>query len=253
MPRGILIGIAGGSASGKTMVASRIHQTLGSERVLVLKQDSYYRDLSHLTPEEREAHNFDHPDAFDTPLLLQHLQRLLQGGYVEEPIYDFTRHCRLKQTRRIGRCPVVVLEGILILADAELRAWMDIKVYVETDADIRLLRRLRRDVEERGRTVASVLHQYEHSVRPMHLQFVEASKRYADVIIPEGGYNDVAIDLLRTKIAAILVEKGTEEWPDTEQGHGDGTDATGGTDGRDCTDGTDATDGTDGTGGADGA
>jgi len=220
MHRGILIGIAGGSASGKTSVASRIHEALGTQRVLVLKQDSYYRDLTHLSEEERARQNFDHPDAFDTPLLLQHLKFLLGGGYVEEPIYDFTHHRRLPQTRRVGGAPVLVLEGILILADVELRALMDIKVYVETDADIRLLRRLRRDVEKRGRTVASVLHQYEHFVRPMHLQFVEQSKRYADIIIPEGGHNRVAVDLLKTKISAILAEKWPEPWrgPDEETG-----------------------------------
>lgn len=207
--RGILIGIAGGSASGKTLVASRIHEALGTERVLVVKQDSYYRDLVNLTPEERARQNFDHPDAFDTPLLLAQLKSLLAGGHVDEPIYDFLRHERSEETRRVGGARVVVLEGILILTDPDLRELMDIKVYVDTDADIRLMRRLRRDVEERGRTVTSVLQQYEHSVRPMHLQFVEPSKRYADVIIPEGGHNRVAIDLLKTKIAAVLMEK----WP----------------------------------------
>jgi uridine kinase len=135
---------------------------------------------------------------------------LLDGGYVEEPLYDFTQHRRLPETTRVGGAPVIVLEGILILSDPHLRALMDIKVYVETDSDIRLLRRLRRDVEERGRTVNSVLNQYEHFVRPMHLQFVEPSKRYADIIIPEGGHNRVAIDILKTKIAAVLMEKWVE-------------------------------------------
>ena len=155
--------------------------------------------------------------SFDTPLLLRHLNALLEGGSVDEPIWDFTSHRRLQETRRIGGSPVVVLEGILILAFPELRDLMDIKVYVETDPDIRLLRRLRRDVEERGRTVASVLHQYEHSVRPMHLQFVEQSKRYADLIIPEGGYNRVAVDLLKTKIAAVLMQKWPEPWRGSEE------------------------------------
>jgi uridine kinase len=214
MSRAILIGIAGGSASGKTLVASRIHEALGTERVLILKQDSYYRDLRHLTEAQRAAQNFDHPDAFDGPLLLNHLGALMAGGYIDEPLYDFTHHRRLEETRRVGGAPVVVLEGILILADADLRGLMDIKVYVDTDADVRLIRRLRRDVEARGRTVSSVLHQYENFVRPMHLQFVEPSKRYADVIIPEGGHNRVAIDLLKTKIAAVLMEK----WPWPGQG-----------------------------------
>jgi uridine kinase len=208
--RGVLIGIAGGSASGKTMVARRIHEELGSRRVVVVKQDSYYRDLSGMPEEERAHQNFDHPDAFDLGLLHAHLRDLIEGGFVDEPIYDFTHHQRLAETQRIGGAHVIVLEGILILADVDLRGLMDIKVYVDTEPDIRLLRRLRRDVEERGRTVSSVLDQYEHFVRPMHLQFVEPSKRYADVIVPEGGHNAVAIDLLQTKIAALLRQK----WPD---------------------------------------
>jgi len=210
MSRGILIGIAGGSASGKTLVTRRIIEAIGTRRVALMKQDSYYRDLSGMSEEERARQNFDHPDAFDLPLLHGHLTVLLDGGYVDEPVYDFTHHCRLQETTRVGGASVVVLEGILILADAALRELMDIKVYVETEPDIRLVRRIRRDVEERNRTVASVLHQYEHSVRPMHLQFVEPSKRYADVIIPEGGYNRVAVDLLKTKILAVLMQK----WPD---------------------------------------
>lgn len=212
MPRGILIGIAGGTASGKTLVARRIHEALGSKRVAILKQDSYYCNLEHLPYEERAQTNFDHPDAFDTPLLVHNLSELLGGHAIEEPIYDFTRHLRSDQTRRVEPPTVIVLEGILILAEAELRELMDIKVYVDTDADVRLVRRLRRDVEERGRTVQSVLEQYETSVRPMHLQFIEPSKRYADIIIPEGGYNRVAVDLLKTKIASILMER----WPGEE-------------------------------------
>jgi uridine kinase len=187
----------------------------------VIKQDSYYRDLAHMTEEERARQNFDHPDAFDNPLLLEQINALLAGGAIREPIYDFTHHRRLVKTRALGGAPVVVLEGIMILADPDLRALMDIKVYVDTDADIRLLRRLRRDVEERGRTVNSVLDQYEHFVRPMHLQFVEPSKRYADVIIPEGGHNRVAIDLLKTKIAAVLMEKWP--WPGDAPSSGEGS------------------------------
>ena len=212
MPRGILIGIAGGTASGKTLVARRLHEALGSKRVAILKQDSYYRDLAHLPYEQRAQTNFDHPHAFDTPLLVQNLRELLEGRAIDEPIYDFTRHMRSAETRRVDPPTVAVLEGILILADPELRRLMDIKVYVDTDADVRLVRRLKRDVEQRGRTVQSVLEQYEASVRPMHLQFVEPSKRYADIIIPEGGYNRVAVDLLKTKIASILMER----WPEEE-------------------------------------
>jgi uridine kinase len=214
---GVLIGIAGGSASGKTLVARRIHEALGSRRVVVVKQDSYYRDLSGMSEEDRARQNFDHPDAFDWALLGAHVRTLLDGGFVDEPVYDFTHHRRLPETQRVGGASVVVLEGILILDAPDLRALMDIKVYVDTESDVRLIRRLRRDVEERGRTVSSVLNQYEHFVRPMHLQFVEPSKRYADVIVPEGGHNRVAVDLLKTKIAAVLMQK----WPDEHRSPGD--------------------------------
>jgi uridine kinase len=208
----ILIGIAGGSASGKTLVANRIFEALGGKRVVIVKQDHYYKDLSHLAWEQRVRANFDHPDAFDTPLLREQVRRLLRGEVVQQPSYDFTHHVRLPETTPIGGHPILVLEGILALDDEELRSMMDIKVYVDTDADIRLMRRIRRDVAERGRTLESVLEQYEQVVRPMHLQFVEPSKRHADIILPEGGYNRVAIDLLRTKIAAVLAEK----WPPEE-------------------------------------
>jgi uridine kinase len=207
----ILIGIAGGSASGKTLVANRIFEALGGKRVVIVKQDHYYKDLSHLSWEQRVQTNFDHPDAFDTPLLCEQIRALLRGEIVQQPSYDFTRHVRLPETTPIGGHPILVLEGILVLDDEDLRSMMDIKVYVDTDADIRLMRRIRRDVAERGRTLESVLEQYEHVVRPMHLQFVEPSKRHADIILPEGGYNRVAIDLLRTKIAAVLAEKWSPE------------------------------------------
>ncbi|MFN8549529.1 MAG: uridine kinase [Candidatus Eisenbacteria bacterium] len=202
----VLIGIAGGSASGKTLIAAKVYEAFGPDGVAILKQDAYYRDLKDLSPAERARHNFDHPDAFDTPLLLEHLRRLLAGESVEEPIYDFTRHERAARTRRVQAVSVVILEGILVLAEPELRDLMDIKVFVDTDADVRLLRRLRRDVQERGRTVESVLSQYETFVRPMHLQFVEPSKRFADVIIPEGGHNRVGVDLLTTKVQALKDE-----------------------------------------------
>jgi uridine kinase len=204
MNRGILIGIAGGSGSGKTLVAETIYKELGSEKVAIIKQDSYYKDLSHLSYEERARQNFDHPDAFDMPLLRDHLERLLRGEEIERPIYDFNQHRRGPETEKIGPHIVIVLEGILILDDPELRRMMSIKVFIDTDADVRLIRRLRRDLIERGRRIESILDQYDKSVRPMHLQFVEPSKRYADIIITEGGHNVVAIDLLKTKIRSLL-------------------------------------------------
>ncbi len=209
-----LIGIAGGTASGKTLVAHRIFEALGGRRVVMVKQDHYYKDLAHLSWEERIRTNFDHPDAFDADLLRSHVRILLQGGMIQEPDYDFTHHVRLPRTRTIGGDPVIVLEGIMVLGDDELRPMMDYKIFVDTDPDIRLLRRIRRDVSERGRTLESVLEQYENFVRPMHLQFVEPTKRYADIIIPEGGYNRVAIELLRAKIASVL----QENWPLDEEG-----------------------------------
>lgn len=202
-----MIGLAGGSGSGKTMVTRRLIERLGSDRVIVVEQDSYYTDLSHLPFAERAAQNFDHPDAMDSELLIRHVQELLHGRTVDIPIYDFTQHLRRSETRSTGPHDVIVLEGILILDNPELRRLMDIKVYVDTDADVRFIRRLKRDTQERGRSMASVIEQYERTVRPMHLQFVEPSKRYADIIIPEGGYNTVAIDLLRTKIEALLRER----------------------------------------------
>lgn len=208
MKRGILIGIAGGTGSGKTLVARTIFERLASEDVVVLQQDSYYRDLADRPAEERAKFNFDHPQAFERDLLVHDLRELLAGSTVEVPIYDYARHTRKTETLSVGPHHVIVLEGILVLDDPELRKLMDIKVYVDTDADIRLARRIQRDILERGRNLENVLHQYEHTVRVMHLQFIEPSKRYADVIIPEGGYNLVAIDLLVTKIRALLAERG---------------------------------------------
>jgi uridine kinase len=208
MSRRILIGIAGGSGSGKTLVARTIVRELGSEKVVVIDQDSYYKDLDQIPFRDREARNFDHPDAFDNDLLVAHLRELLDGNPIDEPIYDYSKHCRSGETRRISDHLIVVLEGILIFHEPELRALMDIKLYVDADADVRLTRRLRRDLIERGRAVDSILRQYEESVRPMHLQFVEPSKRFADVIIPGGGHNKVAIDLVKTKIRELLRERG---------------------------------------------
>ncbi len=199
-----IIGIAGGSASGKTMVARAIVDELGTDEVQIIDQDSYYRDLSHMTIEERRRQNFDHPSAFDNELLVEHLNVLLADGWVERPVYDYKAHTRSTRTERVGGHSVIVLEGILVLDSPALRELMSIKVFIDTDADIRLIRRLRRDVTERGRSVESVLTQYEHFVRPMHQQFVETSKRHADIIIPEGVENRVGVDLLRTKIHSLV-------------------------------------------------
>jgi uridine kinase len=199
-----LIGIAGGTGSGKTLVANNIISELGSERVVVICQDSYYKDLSNLPVEHRSRHNFDHPDSFDFDLLINDMRALLQGQTISPPIYDFVTHARKPNTEFIGPHAIIVLEGILTFDNPVLRDLMDIKLYVDTDPDVRFIRRLKRDTLERGRSLESIIRQYEESVRPMHLQFVEPSKRYADIIIPEGGYNKVAIDLVKTKIEALL-------------------------------------------------
>ena len=204
MSRRILIGIAGGSGSGKTLVARNIVRDLGSDRVVIIDQDSYYKNLEDIPARDREARNFDHPDAFDNELLKRHIRELLEGRAVEQPIYDYSEHRRLNESRRIGDHLVLVLEGILIFVDPELRTLMDIKLFVDADADVRFIRRLRRDLVERGRSVDSIIRQYEESVRPMHMQFVEPSKRYADLIIPEGGFNTVALDVVAARIERML-------------------------------------------------
>ncbi len=202
-----MIGIAGGSGSGKTLVANTIFSELGSDRVVMVCQDSYYKDLSHFPEEQRKQQNFDHPDAIDSDLFVAQIKDLINGKTIKQPVYDFVTHTRKKSFELIGPHLIIVLEGILILDNPDLRQLMDIKIYVDTDADIRLIRRLNRDILERGRSMVSVIEQYETSVRPMHLQFVEPSKRYADLIVPEGGYNKVAIDLIKTKIESILRER----------------------------------------------
>ena len=189
----VLIGVAGGSGSGKTTVVRRIVDAIGADDVVVLHHDAYYRDAAHLTMEEREKINYDHPDSLETELLVRHLRTLLDGKPVDIPIYDFARHVRRPETDRTQPRPVIILDGILILWDRRLRELMDVKLFVDADADVRLGRRLRRDMEERGRTPDSVLTQYMATVRPMHLEFVEPSKRYADVIIPRGGHNEVGV------------------------------------------------------------
>jgi uridine kinase len=200
----VVLGVAGGSGSGKTTVVREIVRGLGPDQVTLLHHDAYYRDLSHLPLEERIGFNLDHPDALETELLVQHLHALRAGFGVALPTYDFTRHIRLPETIPALPRRVILVDGILILWHRELRDLMDIKVFVDADADVRLMRRLQRDVQERDRTVDSVIRQYAATVRPMHLEFVEPSKRYADLIVPEGGFNRVAVDMLLTKIRAIL-------------------------------------------------
>ena len=200
----LIIGICGGTGSGKTTVANRILESVSASEVVFLQQDSYYRNITDLPLDYRNIANFDHPDALDNDLLVNHVRRLKAGEAVELPVYDFRTHTRLNETRHVEAKPIVIVEGILIFADARLLEQMDIKVFVDTPDDIRFIRRLRRDLDERGRTVESVIEQYVATVRPMHMQFVEPSKRHADVIIPEGGHNLVSIDLLSGKIRERL-------------------------------------------------
>lgn len=200
----IIIGVAGGTGSGKTTVVREIIRTLGPNQVAVIHHDSYYRDAGHLPLADRADINYDHPDSLETELLVEHLHTLRAGGMVDVPVYDFTTHSRSTEVQRADVRKVIIVDGLLVLWDRHLREIMDIKVYVDTDADVRFIRRLSRDIRERGRTVESVILQYTTTVRPMHLEFVEPSKRYADLIIPEGGHNRVAIDLLITNIQAVL-------------------------------------------------
>jgi uridine kinase len=200
----MIIGICGGTGSGKTTVARRILDNVSDECVIFLQQDSYYRNLGDMPIELRHQINFDHPDALDNDLFINHVKALRAGEAIEMPVYDFSNHSRKNKTIRIEPKPILILEGILIFVDAALRELMDIKIFVDTADDLRFVRRLQRDVHERGRTVEAVIKQYLDTVRPMHEQFVEPSKRFADVIIPEGGYNEVGIDLISGKIQAQL-------------------------------------------------
>ncbi len=202
--RPCVLGVAGGSGSGKTTVARSILDAVGQERIAFLEQDSYYRDIEWQSEAELIHHNFDHPAALDNDLLVSHVAALKAGHAIEVPIYDFVRHRRTPRTRRVEPRPVVLLEGILIFAEPALRDLLDFKVFVDTDADLRLIRRLRRDMSERGRTVQDVLRQYLETVRPMHLEFVEPSKRWADVIIPEGGENRVALEMVVARVEQLL-------------------------------------------------
>jgi uridine kinase len=200
----LVIGIAGGSGSGKTTVANAILERVGEQHIAYIPHDAYYKDLSDLEPNQRSQINFDHPHSLDTPLLIQQLLQLIHGNPIDMPVYDFKIHTRTEITVRINPQPVIIVEGILIFAEPELRELCDVKIFVDTDADIRFIRRLQRDIQERGRSVESVIHQYLTTVRPMHLDFVEPSKRYADVIIPEGGLNIVAMDMVVARIQTLL-------------------------------------------------
>lgn len=200
----VVVGVAGGTASGKTTISEAILDRVGRACVAHIQHDAYYRDLSHLPLEQRRRVNFDHPNSLETELLVAHLDALCRGESIQVPIYDFSTYVRLPETRRVDPLPVVLVEGILVFAEPELRKRLGIKVYVDTDADLRFIRRLRRDLAERQRTVDSVIEQYLNTVRPMHLEFVEPSKRYADVIIPSGGYNPIAIDLVATRVATMI-------------------------------------------------
>ena len=200
----MIIGISGGTGSGKTTVAQKIIASVGADNVVYLQQDSYYRNIGDMPIELRHKVNFDHPDAFDTDLMMNHIEALRAGEGIDQPIYDYATHSRKAETHHVESRPVIIVEGILVLVDAKMRRLMDLKIFVDADADIRFIRRLDRDVHERGRSVESIILQYTTTVRPMHLQFVEPSKRYADIIIPEGGHNDVGIDLVTEKIKSIL-------------------------------------------------
>lgn len=207
MKRPILIGITGGTGSGKSTVTKEIYRSIKGKNVDVIEQDSYYKDQSNLTFEERKKTNYDHPFAFDNDLLIEHLKEILKGNSIEKPIYDFEKHNRKKETVIVWPKDIIILEGLLVLDDERIRELLDIKIFVDTDSDVRVIRRINRDIKERGRSLDSVIEQYMKTVRPAHMQFVEPSKKYADIIIPEGGYNKVAIDIMVTKIKSIIDDK----------------------------------------------
>ena len=200
----VVVGVAGGTGSGKTTVAAEILRRAGTDHISLIQHDAYYKDLSDLPMAQRAMQNFDHPDALDNDLLIAHLQELKTGRPIELPVYDFTTHSRTDRTVTVEPYPVILVEGILIFSDEALRQLMDVRIYVDTDADIRFIRRLQRDIAERGRTMESVIHQYLATVRPMHEEYVEPSKRYANVIIPEGGFNEVAMEMIAARIRVLL-------------------------------------------------
>ncbi|MCL7972350.1 MAG: uridine kinase [marine benthic group bacterium] len=206
--RPLVVGVAGGSGSGKTTVVRRLLEGLEPTSASLLHHDSYYRDNPQLTLEQRAAINYDHPDSLETSLMAEHLRALLAGQSVEVPRYDFTVHRRMTETRRVDPRPLIIIDGILVLAEPELRDLMDIRVFVDTDSDIRFIRRLGRDTKKRGRTVESVVRQYQQTVRPMHLEFVAPSRRHAHIIVPEGGKNDVAIEMLVARLRYLVARSG---------------------------------------------
>lgn len=206
MNKPILIGITGGTGSGKSTVSKEIFKTVPEKDIVVIEQDSYYKDQSDLSYNERIKTNYDHPSAFDNVLLVEHLKKLVEGKSIQKPIYDFEKHNRKEETIKVEPKKIIILEGILVLYEKEVRDLLDIKIFVDTDSDVRVIRRILRDIKDRGRTLDSVILQYMETVRPAHLQFIEPSKRYADINIPEGGYNKVAIDLIVQKIKSILSE-----------------------------------------------
>jgi uridine kinase len=206
----IVFGVAGGTASGKTTVARAVLDAVGASQVAYLPHDAYYRDMIHLPIEERAKLNYDHPDSLETELLIEHVKQLLAWAPVQVPIYDFTTHRRTSETRLVEPGPIILIDGILIFTHPDLRALMDIKLYVDTDADIRFIRRMQRDMQERGRSLESIVNQYMSTVRLMHVEFVEPSKRYADVIIPHGGLNKVAMEMVVARLMALLQFRGSQ-------------------------------------------
>lgn len=210
MRKPILIGITGGTGSGKSTVAKEICNGLPKKSICVIEQDSYYKDQGNIPFEERIKTNYDHPNAFDTELMVAQLKDLIDGKPIQKPIYDFEKHTRKKETVYVEPKNIIIVEGIMILVEPQVRELFDIKIFVDTDADLRIIRRIQRDIKERGRTIDSVIDQYINVVRPMHLQFVEPTKRYADIIIPEGGYNKVAIDIMLAKVKEIMAKSEEE-------------------------------------------
>ena len=202
--RPVLIGLCGGSGSGKSTVTEQLYANTGSERCTVIRQDNYYKDQSHLSFEDRQKTNYDHPFAFDNDLFIEHLKLLREGKSVDMPEYDFSVHNRKKETIRLEPKDIILIEGLLLFSEPRILELLDMRIFVDTDSDVRILRRIKRDMKERARSLDSVIDQYMATVRPAHLQFVEPSKRYADIIVPEGGYNKVALDLIQTKVDHIL-------------------------------------------------